>query len=225
MRTQAFIGACFLLCSINLQSGTLNKDYFEESRISKYNEQVEPLNKDKYIDKILPIPMIDGKIKSKFSDEARIKISDICKDINTKEEYLYLLIYKESGGNPKARNKYSKATGYIQFLPSTAVEYNTTIEEIINMTDTEQLELCHNYFKNKFKNYKRKGNCIPYSDLYLSVAFPAHLNSSAYEVLADTTTRWGKKVLKGNPNWDTNDDNIITMQEFRAYHNSIIAKI
>ena len=92
---------------------------------------------------------------------------------------LIVIINLESAGtfSPSVQNPDSKATGLIQFMPSTAKGLGTTIEALKNMTILEQLEYVDKFFignlKAVTKGTKLKNGVY---DLYSLVFFPAATN-------------------------------------------------
>ena len=49
--------------------------------------------------------------------------------------------------SPSIRNKGTKATGLIQFMPKTAIGLGTTIDELAGMTQVQQMDYVYTYFK------------------------------------------------------------------------------
>lgn len=68
------------------------------------------------------------------------------------EEQIYKTIQGESSWNTRACNRLTRATGFFQFMPSTAKWLGTTTGAIQNMSPVEQLKL-YDYYLSKF-NYK-----------------------------------------------------------------------
>lgn len=85
---------------------------------------------------------------------------------------LYKIFNKESGLNPREVNPYTRATGILQFMPSTARGLGTSVEELKNMPAIEQLDYVEKYFR----PYRHKVRS--YEDLYLATFFPAALGHS-----------------------------------------------
>ena len=54
--------------------------------------------------------------------EFQTRVQAMCSRLGINPEHLKVVMHKESGINPQARNNYSSATGLIQFMPDTAVE-------------------------------------------------------------------------------------------------------
>lgn len=140
-----------------------------------------------------------------------IKLQEICKKLQI-ENYVWLLLvmWKESRINPKARNSESKATGLIQFMPSTAKEYGLTVDDIRNMNEIEQLDLVYKYYKNF------TGRLKTVQDVYAVTFFPAAIGKEDDYVLK-TKNVSAKTIASQNKVIDLNKDNEITRGEFDEY--------
>lgn len=142
-----------------------------------------------------------------LSKASAAKIATISKKINCNAEDLAALIYAESGGNPKAVNGQSGATGLIQFMPGTAKRFNTSTQELYNMPAEKQLDYVDKYLtaaKNTaVKSGKLNSNAkIDAGTLYTLVFMPA---KAGQEVVCT-----GGKALSQNKGLANN--NVITKQ-------------
>lgn len=221
----------FLFLGISMfqtNSYTISKEDREKLLGLSTNEIINDYNyqnkRGKEIDDFLKTLVVNWKTREtmadRFSLENREKITQICQKHGIfKEEYLYEVIYWESRGDTRARNKFSHATGIIGWLPSTAKQLGTSVEEIFEMSMDQQLDLLDKYFSigGRCKQYK---TC---STLYLAIFYPAAIGKPKDYVLGDTTTIHKRKVLKGNKKFDINNDDVITVSEFIQYNS--IAKI
>ena len=96
----------------------------------------------------------------KFSIKGREKLKEIQREFDWSIEQLDWLIACigfESQFKPRARNKISKATGLIQFMPLTAEYLGTTIDALLEMEDYEQLEYVKRYYIRSI--FPRKVRC------------------------------------------------------------------
>jgi hypothetical protein len=93
-------------------------------------------------------------------------------------------------------------------LPSTAKRLGTTVDSLYNMPSERQLDYVYKYFS-KFKYIPNSSH-----EVHLTVFYPIAVNKPNSFVIADTTTRLGRKILKGNKPLDLNNDNILTKGEF-----------
>jgi hypothetical protein len=131
-------------------------------------------------------------------------------------EDLYKVMWKESGINIHAINKQSRATGLIQFMPTTAAGMGTSIEEIYNMTPVQQLKLVERFYA------PYAGRLKDYVDLYLVTFYPYALGkgddfvfgSQSKSSTAKEKVRDQNKVIA---KFSTREDKLIDNKAFRAY--------
>lgn len=120
-----------------------------------------------------------------------ISVSDT---IGIKPNWLANVINFESiGGDPRARNKLSNATGLIQFMPATARGLGTSIDALYNMTAREQMFWVDAYFK------PYRGRLNSQEDVYMAVFYPVAIGKP------DAWT-FPPKVEKWNPGISTPAD-------------------
>lgn len=108
--------------------------------------------------------------------------------------------------SPSIQNPFSKATGLIQFMPSTAKNLGTSIEELAEMTQIAQLEYVEKYFK-PFTGKMNNPN-----DAYLAVFYPAAMGKPADHVIASE----GSKVYEQNKGFDKTNKGYITAGDVGA---------
>ena len=120
------------------------------------------------------------------------KVKEVATKIGAAENDLVTIIYKESGINSKAqygvpidkysmvyvpienRNPKGSATGFIQFLESTAKGLNTTTRDLWNMSPIQQMDYVLSYFAKQPRFNANSTNNI--FDLYAAVFYPAAIN-------------------------------------------------
>ena len=107
------------------------------------------------------------------------KLANIAKRLGVDKQILLDIMEFESQVDPQKGNVNSSgkrfATGLIQFVPGTAVDLKTTVDDIYNMTGYQQLDLVEDYFISKGAGNTRKaGKDI--KDLYLLVIYPRSLH-------------------------------------------------
>ena len=125
--------------------------------------------------------------------ESRLKeISD--KHGFTVDELLQV-IQKESNYKLGAVNKFTNATGIIQFMPATAKGLGTTIEEIKEMDALEQLDLLDKFFDQNHTKGQHP---------YITVAYPAAGKYGMDDVIAGPDS----KIAEQNPVWVGEDGNV-----------------
>lgn len=125
--------------------------------------------------------------------------------------YLDAVIEIESRRNPQARNKDTGATGIIQFMPSTARELGTTVEEIYNMSLDEQFELTYRYFITHSKGKQLNRPC----DVYLVIFYPKYIGYSLDTVFPNS-------VYQVNKGLDYNKNGVLTVGDINDFFNSRI---
>ena len=115
----------------------------------------------------------------------------------------------ESKFNPQAVNPMSRATGLIQFMPSTAKALGTTVEALAAMTATEQLPFVRAYFKDR--------KLAP-RDVYPAIFYPAVIGKADDAVIA----RAGEKVYDQNKGLDVTGDGVLTAGDIRSKADRVV---
>lgn len=124
-------------------------------------------------------------------------------------DYLSAIIAQESGFNPAIVNPQSGASGLLQWMPSTAPLFHTTVQAIRGETDVEQLSLVGQYFA-------RYPHALAPRDLYLAVFYPSKIGHPDDEVIAtDDPSTKAYKVWEENKGLDLNGDGELTVGEVR----------
>lgn len=115
------------------------------------------------------------------------KMQSIADDIHVDPNWLLAVMQLESGIDPAARNPKSDATGLIQFMPETAQRLGTSVAALREMSDDEQLDWVHAFYR------RWSGNLHSVGDVYLATFWPAavslpddHVISVAGEAVYDT---------------------------------------
>lgn len=117
--------------------------------------------------------------------------------------HVMAVMYFESKLKASAINRLSGASGLIQFMPSTALDLNTTIEDIRNMTELEQLDYVDRYF------HRYSGKLKTLSDTYMAVLWPRAVGKPEDYVLFEK----GSKAYEQNKALDLDNDGKITKSE------------
>jgi hypothetical protein len=171
-------------------------------------------------DEILKQAMKARKIKIDYSIydlETQTEVKKLANYFNIPVEWIYKLFYKESRLNPSALNKTSNAAGLIQFMPTTAERLGTSTEALLSMTVIEQLPYVRKYLEgiNPSKKFKS------FSDLYSTVFLPiARGKESSYVLGSHEGIDTIRKIAHQNSSIDLNQDNQITVAEFKQFANS-----
>lgn len=147
------------------------------------------------------------------------KVEDISAQLGINPDWLMLVMYFESGLNPKAVNRTSGATGLIQFMPSTARNMGTSTENLANMDALDQLDYVYKYLS----PYKNKMSSLV--DVYLSVFYPSAVGKEDGYVLGGANTDMSRTIARQNRIFDTNRDGQITKGEVSTYFENWAKKI
>ena len=158
--------------------------------------------------KKLTPPMAWGAKVSKTFRERALWLANA---IGTPVDDLMTCMAWESGRtfSPSVRNMAgSGAVGLIQFMPSTALELGTTVEELAAMTAEDQLNYVYKYFKRYI------GRVGTLADLYMAILWPAAIGKP------DDYELWNRNTMpttyRQNAGLDLNRDGRITKREVAA---------
>ncbi len=123
----------------------------------------------KMSDDYLKLPYIN-LVKENQKDFGQ-KVISISDDLGIKPEWLMAVMYNETAFtlDSKIKNPNSSATGLIQFTEATAENLDTTVDELVAMSNVDQLD----YVKKYLKPYASKMDSL--SNTYLAVFFPKAL--------------------------------------------------
>ncbi len=159
--------------------------------------------------------------KNSNPNEFGTKVQKIASLINVEVAWLMIMMYLESRLNPQAVNKQKtdtetdpfkrsafRATGLIQFMPTTAKGLGTSTQALYKMNAIEQLDYVYKYFK----PYANRMKC--FSDLYLVCFFPAALGKPDDWVI-QTSILSAYAIASQNTGLDLNKDGKITVGEFK----------
>ena len=102
-----------------------------------------------------------------INDAFQKKLEEVAKRLKISKSDLLGIMKHESGLNPHAVNPYTRATGLIQFMPSTAKRMGTSVEALKNMSAIEQLDYVEKFYK------PIAGKAKDIGDLYMFTFLPA----------------------------------------------------
>ncbi len=134
------------------------------------------------------------------------KVIEVSKKLNVNPNWLMAIMNFESGLNPRAVNKYTNATGLIQFMPKTAKSLGTSTEELKRMSAVEQLDYVYKYYR----PYKHK--IKSFVDMYLVTFLPIAVGKPLNWVLRANNIP-AEAIAKVNRIFDTNKDGVLTVAE------------
>lgn len=151
---------------------------------------------------------LEDKIKDNQS-QFRLKVYDIAEKLGIDPDWLMGVMFIESSLDHRAVNKITNATGLIQFMPYTATRLGTTTQNLLGMSNVEQLDYVYNYLKpwaNKLTSL---------IDLYLTIFFPAGV-AKPEDWVVQASTLPASLIAKQNPGYDLNRDGQITLHEIEV---------
>lgn len=141
----------------------------------------------------------------KVSPAFKKRVIKIANTLGCDPSHLMAAMAFETGERftPDVRNKKSKATGLIQFMPRTAKSLGTSIGLLAKMTAVEQLSYVEKYLR------PYKGRMTSLSDVYMTILYPVAVGKAEAHVLF----RYPSKRFRQNSGLDTNHDKQVTKGE------------
>ncbi|GAA4352972.1 hypothetical protein GCM10023185_13130 [Hymenobacter saemangeumensis] len=112
------------------------------------------------------------------------KVRQVAERLNVKPDWLMGAMYCESGFNAQAVNRFSGATGLIQFMPKTAANLGTTTAALAAMPAVQQLDYVERYFRSHATRLRQAKDWL---DLYLVVFYPVAVGKPDSYVLGSQT--------------------------------------
>ena len=156
--------------------------------------------------------------KGSDKEQFLAKVAQIASMLGVTADELMSVFYLESSVNPHAVNKYTGATGLIQFMPATAKALGTTTADLKAMTGTEQLDYVYAYLK----PYIGKMNSL--YDVYFAIFFPIAIGKPDNWVL-QTNKLSAALIAKQNQGYDLDRSGDITVAEVKkAINNRLLKK-
>ncbi|MBO0930364.1 transglycosylase SLT domain-containing protein [Fibrella aquatilis] len=134
-------------------------------------------------------------------------IIDLAQWLGINPAWLLIVMYKESGLNPKAVNRYSGASGLIQFMPGTAKGLGTSVAYIRTLTGLQQLPWVKQYFT------PYRGRMHSLWDTYFAVFYPAAIGKPTDHVLFSR----GSTAYKWNKGMDMNKNGHVSVGDVKAW--------
>lgn len=134
--------------------------------------------------------------------------------------WLMIVMYFESGLNPRAQNSKTKATGLIQFMPPTATALGTSVDDLMQMSNVQQLNYVYQYLR------PYAGKIKSLTDLYLCIFYPyAVTQPDNYILGSQLTPEIVKKIADQNPVFDQDKNGLIYKSDVTEYINNYARKI
>lgn len=147
------------------------------------NEKSREGGESKY-HSVAKIPGLENK-----SPEFIQELINIGNRLDINPSYIASVMKAESGFNHQAVNPKGGATGLIQFMPRTAKDLGTTVDELKSMSDVEQLKYVEMFFKPYSGRIKSPG------DLYMATFLPIFLGKPNDFVIGELGNN---NVISGN---------------------------
>lgn len=135
--------------------------------------------------------------------------------------WLAAVMAAESGINSSALNTKGNAAGLIQFMPSTLKNYGISTDELLAMSDVEQLKYVERFYKPYAGRIKSPG------DLYMATFLPIFVGKPEDTIVAKkdsqkkiTSNLTYGKVYEFNSGLDSNKDGIIRISDITSRVNA-----
>ncbi len=185
------------------------KGEFKGKLFYNFNKWKADVEKDKEYQKLKAVNSLLWS--EKLSYEFREKVFEVAEKLEMDPNHLLLVMNLESAGtwDPGVQNPNTNATGLIQIMPFNVGWLGTTIEELKNMSQVEQMDYVYKYLK------RHKGKMTDLTKAYLAVFSPAYMNKDPNFVLYETPSNAYElnKGLDVNKNGKIEKSEII--QKFR----------
>jgi hypothetical protein len=122
------------------------------------------------------------------SNQELEKFEKTAKNIGIPPEWFANLVNHESAGtfSPRIQNPSSNATGLIQFMPTTARDFSTSVDELKEMSFSRQLDYVAEYLKRVLKTRKQTQadgvakTTLTQPDFFMVVFYPAAIGNPMY---------------------------------------------
>jgi hypothetical protein len=152
----------------------------------------------------------------KLSESDLAALFRAAEELGISPDALATIISLESGFDPQAQNKNTKATGIIQFIPSTAKVLGTTVEALSGMSFQQQLPFAVKFYA------RSKCAGLGVGRLYLCTFCPAVMDEPDEFVIArEGVEEKGpcgtqSKVYAQNRGLDATKDGVLTVGDVQA---------
>jgi hypothetical protein len=135
------------------------------------------------------------------------KVAGIAKALNIDADHLMAVLSWESWFSPSIKNRAgSGAVGLIQFMPSMAEVFDTTSEDLVQMSAIEQLDYVYSFFLYQISIW---GEMHDLGDVYMQILCPRAVGKPDDYVLWER----GSAGYRQNSGLDLNGDGKITKAE------------
>ncbi|MGO7683458.1 DUF2272 domain-containing protein [Rhizobium ruizarguesonis] len=175
------------------------------------SDQADALGAGDSADALTPIAW--GKV---LDPALKGKVIKVARSLGCDPSHLSSAMAFETGEtfSPTVQNPSSKATGLIQFLPSTAIGLGTTVDDLAAMTAVNQMDYVAKYFQ------PHAGKLKGLSDVYMAILWPAAVGDMDSRALFAK----GTKAYSQNHGLDVNSDGVVTKGEAASKVQDMLAK-
>lgn len=146
---------------------------------------------------------------ARVSPEFRARVYRMAERLPCDPNWLMACMAFESGRtfSPSIRNPHSGATGLIQFMPSTAIDLNTTVDALAGMSAVEQLDFVERYL------HRYAGRFATLSDVYMAILWPRAIGAPEDAPLFSSPSA----AYAANRSLDLNNDGHVTKAEASSF--------
>lgn len=139
----------------------------------------------------------------KFEDKVRATANEL----SVPPEWLMAVMYSESKFDASVSNhRGSGATGLIQWMPTTAKDFDITVEKLRNLNHVEQLDYVYDYLDRVRRKYKQYETL---TELYLAILYPKAIGEDyCYTMYAKPS-----EAYKLNVGLDIDKDGRVTVKD------------
>ena len=154
--------------------------------------------------------IFEEKVPASYRTDFVKTVNMYAQKLEINPNWLMAVMYFESARtfSPSIQNPYTKATGLIQFMPSTAKELGTSITALSQMNAVDQLYYVYKYY------VRYKAKLKSYVDLYLITFFPLAAGKPL-DFILETKSLPASLIAKQNPVFDINKDSKVTVAEIQ----------
>ena len=140
-------------------------------------------------------------------DKFEKKVRKVANKLSVPAEWLMAVMYSESKFDASVSNhRGSGATGLIQWMPTTAKDFDITVEKLRNLNHTEQLDYVYEYLDRVRRKYKQYETL---TELYLAILYPRAIGEDyCYTMYAKPS-----EAYKLNIGLDIDKDGRVTVKD------------
>lgn len=140
------------------------------------------------------------------------KVISISKSLGINPDWLMICMITECGLDSTAMNSIG-AGGLIGFMPDTAKSLGTTVTDLVNMSNVDQLDYVYKYFAPYAGKYA-SGICLKIIDFFPAAILNWNNDKYVFEGYGFTA----QQLAQANQPLDVNKDGLITMADFKQYY-------